>query len=990
MSNLLFQLALGAALVVPQGGQAAGPGPGRHWETVELPAGFVLDLGTGVVASRDEDQRPSLTYARGALASLSPLRLLPPALDAPRVRIDRDGGEAVPGVEAVVGQELVFDCFGEAWGYLRVLEVAPESVTLEFLLEPDLHRRELVREPGLLEASSGPRGVELQWQAESGTLYRVERRRMPRGVGERRGEWREVARVAGGRWLDDELSLGHFNQYRVSRLGQGGGFGSTAFGVAGVEPQDTRVEVGPGTELNLLSATTDDLRVDLTVEYVRTNGVQLYPGEGIEARYLSAEEERDWVLSEVDATGYRKQRFFRPPHSVLALRLPEGVHVLLRIEGVEGERVTLSRQIDLTGERVFPPTPELPEARWESGRGVVFEFAEPRKAPPQGQPVLVVEREETLNAGDWAECARGAAGERRLVDEELAEKLLVRYRFRQGLEGGQLSSSSEPLTVLVGGDSDESRAALLERAILDLGSEDFDRRSRARAVLLALGEGAWPILRDALRSGNAELASAAKELLRAGADQDDETSGNLARLLIRIRAEELGFEFPPHPDWVSPRPGARASAALRGLGWRQTSAARIADWRHVLAEADPEESVRLTAGLAALLGAQGLGPDLGPRFPSRERSTRAEAEWLADLDLEAPAESPKSRPWSRLVELQARHELDGARAATNDVITRARENGVLARFLTAHYDRTDDELFLDCALRLIEDPIARLRGAVDFARSQRRSDRFGDGGAPPRVVRLEAPETELLMAELELLRGSDLRGVEIVLPAGIYEPLAEGQHIVLDGVGLRLRGEGSVELHVNFTLMKGCSAVFDNLSIVPETATAVNVMHSSLVLRDCLVRGGSYGIQGVEALVELERSAVITPRAGAPSAAGVSFSGRSMFLASESRIESPGVALRGARAALLDRCVVLSSHLVGVEGTEGSDLWLVNTLVHADKAPFTRVTRGVLDGAILYGDVEGTLAKASGMRICAEHLRCDAPLAKLDRGLWLERCALGH
>jgi hypothetical protein len=995
MSNPLIQLALGALLLAPGPGPGVLPGSGaggaeRLWEMVHLPANFVLDLGTGIVTSRGEGQRPTLEYSRGRLHSASPLRLLPPHADAPRTRIDRDGGVAVSGTQPAPGQELVFDCFEEAWGYLRVLAISDQAIELEYLLEPDLRRRELVREPARVGARSGPSGVQLDWSAQAGLFYRIERRRLPRDPGDQRGDWEEVARVSSGRWTDDQVALARFSEYRVTLDSEDGGFGATGFGAAGIEPPDVRCEVGPGSELNLLSATTDNLRTDLTIEYVRSNGVQFFPGEGVEARVLMPEEESEWVLPELFPDGFRRQRFFVPPGRTLAVRLPEGVHGLVRVESVRGEIVTLGRQLDLDGGRVFPPVPDLPRAIWEPGRGVVFEFDAERKAPPEGAPMRLVEREETLDAGDWVVCARGAVGQQVLVDADVGDKLLVRYRFRQGLGGGQLSPSSAPLTVLVGGDSQEARAALLERAILDLGSADYDRRGRARAVLLALGEGAWPILRDALRSENAELASAARDLLKAGAGQDDEVSGNLARLLISIRAEELGLEHPPHPDWVSPQLGARASAALRGLGWRETTAGVVADWRRVLAEADPQESVRLCAGLAALLAEEGLGPDLGPLIPARTRKERTEDEWLADLDLEQPRATERVHPWSRLVEMQARHELDDERVHTSAELARARENGVLARFLTAHYDRTDDELFLDCALRLIADPVARLRGAVEFAETLRRPDRFGDAGRPAHVVRLEAPDSELLLEELNLLRDNDLRGIEFVLPAGVYDPLPDGQQIVIEKAAFRLRGEGTVELHLGITLQKGSEAVFENLRIVPESGIAVNVHQSSLLLRDCLLRGGSLGLLGTNAVVELERSAVIAPKSAGLSASAIRFSGLSMLLASESRIESAGVALYAARATLLDRCVVLSTQLVGIEGSSGGDLWIVNSLVKSRKAPFTRVTQGVLDGAILYGELEAALSNAAGLKICSEHLRCDGELAPFDRALWLGRCALGR
>lgn len=997
--------------VLGPGGLLAGPAPGaaaqdvagtapspaearaRLWETVELPAGFSLDLLSGLVTSRPEGERPTLEYTRGRLGSRSPLRLLPPDLVTPRARIERDGGEAVSGVTPEVGQELVFDCFSAAWGYLRVLDVTPEAVTLEYLLETDLEQRELRRAPAAVRASSGPEGVTLAWAAESGALYHVERRRLSGAPGEPAGRWETLGEVGEGSFRDDLVALTWLSEYRVALVGDAGGFGTSALGVAGLEPPGARAEVEPGTDLNLLSATSDELRVDLTIQYVRSNGVQIKPGAGVEARNLTPEEERGWVLPEIEPDGYTNQLFFVQAGRVLALRLPEGVHAMLRVEELRSSSVVLSRQIDLTGERLFPPPPDEPESSWEPGRGVVFTFPEPEGLPTGAAPLLVVERERTLDASDWVRCAVGAPGQRELVDETVGEELLVRYRFRQGLTLEQLSLSSAPRAVLAGGDSDDARAALLERAILDLGSEDYDRRGRARAVLRALGEGAWPLLREALRSQNPELAESARELLlrglREAGEADAALSGGLARLLLTIRAEELGFEAPPHPDWTAPEAGARASAALRGLGWRSSTDARVAAWRRVLSEADPDDAVQRTAALAELLQAEGLGPDLAPIFPSLIDEPEGGDVWRDERRISAPEMNGSDDPWTRLVALQAAHELEARRNASSTEYELAVEQNQLARYLVQHYRRSGDELFLDAALRTIEDPRSRLRGALDLARSRRREG-FATLGASPRVVRLDAPDGDQLFAAVEELIASKERGAELVLPAGIYVAPQGERQLTLEGADLRLRGEGEVELRFGLSVLQGSRLVLENVTLAPATGMGLNVVSSELVLRDGHVRGGSVGLLGTDAVVELERSTIVSSRSAGSSAAGIRFGGRSLLLAAESRIESPGVALYGARAALLDRCVLISTGRQAVEGSTGADLWAVASLIQSQKTPFLRIERGVLEGVVLVAGVDNPFMGSPGIRACSEHLHGDSDPGGIPAELWLEGCALGR
>ncbi|MFT7485135.1 MAG: hypothetical protein ACI9F9_000982 [Candidatus Paceibacteria bacterium] len=962
----------------------------RRWETLVLPAGFDLDLRSGVVVSRPEPGSASLRYAGGRLSSATPLRLLPTAAGKAPSQFARDGGEAIPGVMPSAGQNLIFDCFGGAWGLVRILKVAPENLTIEFVLETDPAVRTLERLPSELTARSRPNGVTLEWPAQGGELHLIERRRIAASVGEAHGAWEEVARKEGGEWVDEDLQLARLSEYRVSLVGDGGHFGSIASGIPGVEPPQVRAQVGPGTELNLFSAIEDGLRTDLTIELIRSNGVQVLPGDGVHARMLTQAESENWHLTEVEESGYRKQHFFVPPGRTLALHLPEGIHCLLRVEEIGEQFVVLSRRLDLSGDLLFPPVPMQPQAQWEPERGVVFRFPDVHDGAPRERALVLIERERTLDKGDWETCVVGAAGELELVDHCDVSELLVRYRFRQGMNMERMSPSGEPLTILVGDDSDESRALLLKRAILDLGAADFSRRERARAVLVALGEGAWPLLREALRSDNAELASSARELLISGlreAGKNQEViQGGLARLLLSIRAEELGLGRPPHQNWTSRFLGVRALACLEGLGWRATAPGEVTAWRRVLSESDPELGVRLVAGLASAFERQGLGPDLG--FPMDLQSEEPGHSEVWPYASESQTKLTRRDPWTDLVEAQARHALDGAQAGSREEREHAEGELTLAHSLTAHFRRTGDDLFLDCALRLLTDPLARLRGALELA--QARSKARASAVPHWRSVRLDAPQTELLEQELQQLKGGGGEPLEIILPAGVYEPLAGGGAIAVDGAEFRLRAEGEVELHVGFTLLKGCRAGFSGLSIIPDQGIAINVVQSELFLRDCWLEGGTLGLLGTDAIVEMEGCTVISPSSAGVGAAGLRFGGRSMLLASATRIECPGVAISGLRAALLDRCVVISTHRNAIEGGTSSDLWALACLIQAEKAPYLRMTRGVLEGVCVVGDLNSSLDGNLGVRLCAEHMRCDAELAEFESELWLGRCCLSR
>lgn len=951
----------------------------RTWALLSLPAGFSLDLEAGLVSSRVGEERATVEYRGGRLVSRSPLRVLPEGEASRRVRVERASGSPVPRVEARAGLELVFDGFGPAWGYLRILEVSPEALLLEYLLEPTGGSGALLRRPGLLEAHSGPEGVALSWEAEPGALYRVERRRLSEGVGQPPGAWVHLGTTGGGSFEDDAVALSRISEYRVAAVGDDGGFGASALGVPGLEPADRHGQFEPGTELNLLSLGSDDLRHDLTVQYVRSSGVQLQLTEGVIGRNLASNELRRWHLEPLSSRGAWNRHFFLQPGRVLALRLPEGLHALVRVEELGDRTVTLSRQVDLAGERLFPPPPTLPEAGWEPGRGVVFRFSPPAEAPAGLEVLRVVERERTLDSGDWTRSVVGRPGEDELVDEDLGDELLVRYRFRQGPDLARLSPPGEAVTVLHGGEGEASRALLLERAVRDLGASDYDRRRRARAVLVALGEGAWPLLREALRSEDAERAASARELLlrglREAGEADAALRGGLARLLLGIRAEELGHEVPPHPDWTSPEAGVRALAALRGLGWREHGDDRVAAWRQVLAEADPDEAVARAAALSGLLQAEGLGPDLAPGTGEDTGEGR--------LQLDRSADS-----WMELATLQAAREVELEQRSSERQAISAAEIELLVQLLLERHRRDGDPLFLDAALRSIREPGAVLRGARDLLALRVLAARRELAAEDLRIVRLDRPDGDALVGELEALSAAPVRRAVIHLAPGVYTAPEGVAQVSLHGVDLRLVGEGEVELRFGLSLLQGSRAELLGVTVAPDSGMAVNVVRSSAHLSEVTLVGEPVALLGSEAVVSLERCVVTAPRTAGASATATRLSGRSLLLASESRFEAPGTAIHGAQALLLDRCVVSSAERHALEGAGASDLWAVASLIRARGAPFLRFERGVLEGVVLDDGVEDPLAGATGVSACVEHLRPGPGSGPGDPGRWTTRCAL--
>lgn len=979
----LATLALAQASAAGSALQASTDAEPIRWQDLELPAHFNLELEDGVVTSRGAEGRPVLAYASGWLHSEVPLRALAWSDDGARRHISRDGGESVSGVEAEVGRELVFDLYGEAWGYLRVVEVRPEGVRLEYALESRSEPRELSRDPSELHATSGAEGVALGWSPAEGATYRVERRPLHTTLGRPTAGWEEVARVEGGTWFDASDEESTLSEYRVTRVGHG--FGARARGVGALAPASELLRARAGQAIDLLSGRVDGPRIDLEVEFVRKTGAQLQPCDSCAARILTPAEVAGWDLPELFEAGPRAQRYFVAPGRVLAMRLAEGVLARVRVVSIEGEEVTLERLVNLDGSRTFPPPPRVVEARWDPSLGVALSFEPPPARPESERSGILLEREEP--DGTWRECRRGERGELVLVDSTPTAELLARYRARRWLGESAHSPYGEVVSVLIGDDGGAGSEELLERAMADLGASDFGRRGRAREALVVLGERAWPRLREALRSQDPELAEAARELLLAGAQDEaapakGQAEGDLTGLLLGVRAEELSAGAPPHPDWTSADPGARASAALRGLGWREVSAQRTARWRRVLAEADPDGRVRLAANLAAALQREGLGPDLrqgsglrggasggldAPLFPHPSLDTGA-----AERD-----------PWSSLALLRAWHDLARATGAGSEVHELALERYELVRALVSQYERGGDELFLESALRVTRDAVACLEGALDhFARRPRRDWRDA------RVVRLEEPDAARLVAELEELKLDPEEALDIILPAGVYGPLPGGRQIVAERGRVRLRAEGTVELRSGFTLMNGCEALFEGLSIAPMSGIALNLVASEARLEDCHLEAQSVGVMGSDSSLELLRCAVLRAEGASGDGSGVRLSGRSLLFASESRIEGRSIGVYGPRFALFDASVVFAEQRTAVEGSGEGQVYAMGSLFAGGHLALARYAGGVLDGVGLVGGANPLLQAGPELRICADHVWCEGDALDPDDERWLERCAL--
>lgn len=1000
-----------------------GPAPSAElhetpWRELSLPRGFVLDLERGRVSDRPYSaDRPLLEWGERGLTATVPLRFLDGiAPVGPRRRIARDQGSQTSELSVVAGVEAAFDLGQRGWGYLRVVEASESTCRLEYAFEGDPELDVLERDPALLAARSLREGIELTWEGSGTGPVRIERRPLGYGVGTAGDGWEETARVEGGRWRDESAPPGASFEYRVRRQASSSGFGNRVVGVAGLAPESEALPLAKGRRIDLVSCSVASARVDLRVEYVGTNGAQFSVGPLVRAHLLAPVEARTWSLPEPSERTYKSERIFVPVGKALAVVTPEGFFARVSVEVEGAGEVILRRQINLTGGRTFLPSPPPPNLTWIGGRGVTFVFpAAALECSEAEQASIVVERREGGQAGDWAPCVQGTSGQRELVDADPGAGGLVRYRFRYALPDGARSLAGPPLGILVGDDGGPLTAQLIERCVADLAHPEFARRSEARDILTAIGEPAFPSLRVALGSADPERAAAARDLIEAGraGSTEDRRAGveSLAGVLLETRALADGLGTPPSADWLAPAPGARALAMLCDLLGAPTTLpapddAALERWRALLAEADPAAGVRLLAAFVPELAAapredisgriartRGPAPTGPPDWDLGGLEVLSAAALRADLARRIDLEDP----WSALVRLQVLRDLEHADPSLVGGVSLERETAALRRALLAESllaRRADSasvsspDPFMQAALAVIDDPGARLKGALDLA-DLRLERAPGESGVERESLRIEEPSTPLLFAAVADLEAAGIENVDLFLPPGVYPAEASSGTLRIAVDGLRIVGEGECVLGFGLSIQNGAEVALEGLRIAPVGSTAVSCMSARVSLRDCTIEASLVGIQASGAVVELSHTTLLGSGSNANSG-GVRMTGGSLLLARESRIESGIGAIFGARAALLERCAVIGILRGGIIGASDSELWLVDSYVEAATNAISKMQRGVIAGSVLVGDGMAGGSLGEELFVCPDHLSSDGSAGDLGAAPLLDHCPFGR
>jgi hypothetical protein len=929
------------------------------WRQAELPTGFQLDLSTGVVTDSRAGVQAVLSWEDGRLRSDAALALWPSQPEGPANTVRRGEGREVQAPVVRRGDELLFDLGSAGWGYLRVLAVKPELVSLEWAHALARHTR-MERDPHGLRVRAGQESVALDWDAPPGAVYRVERRVVDAH------DFRPLARVVGDRWLDTEPPDGLL-EYRVSRFDSPQAFGAGRRTVRAVLSEEEPFELSRGQRLDLLSGESGGPAADLEVVHFTNQSVSLRPLDGTRIYPLPQTGAVPWTLPPVDGARYVDQVRTVPINAVLAAHLREGIYARLVFEAQDG-RVLLRRQVEPEGGRVLPIAPRAGRAGWEQGR-VTFVLEQlGAQVPPANSVRVVLEVERAFRSGAWDELMVGAPGVRELVarlPRTPGAPPIVRLRARHALAGGPTSAPGTALVLLLGDPEDAQQVeAWLDGAFDDLLHSDFERRLAAQGVITRLGRRAAPRLERALRSSDPELSAAAREILVSAAVAD----GGHVELLLRARAIAEGVDSPAPEGLFEANPARRAWALLRS-----PPSPALDEWTHLAALADPDGGV---AGLARGLERSPAVPSKPPApgvpfslIPPADRPVPLEFDWRGLVYQLSPLETAR----------QARAALDLARPDTAALLLRIAGEIELPGGAPRRWsDRGDLVERIELALRLVQragpddhdllvaagsllDSEAALVLAARDSLARRLSFPVPPSFQRP-VVRLSSGTYEELASVVSNLVAEDAGYLDLVLPAGEYRAPPGSPWLDLSLTGLRVIGEGDVRLLCGVRIEQARDVVLEGLTVENSAGSALVVTRAGVLARSCrfagvqttlMVNQGSLDLEQVECAPLQERDAGWCVR--------VLGRGR---LAARACLFTGGTLAGGEGGSIvLDRCVVDSGGRGVIQGRRGDEVVLLDCLLRGEGRGVTAVEYGFAVG-VMFDTAREPVDPASGLRVC--------------------------
>lgn len=962
ISSLIALVTACVALSPPQGEELG-------WRDVELGPGLVFDLAQGRLRAGVSGEQGCLSLEPGGVGAQPPLAAWHwPGGDWMSRAVTRGGGEYGQGVSDQAGDEFLYDLGDKSWGYVRILEFEDGQARLEIAPGSEGQRR-LQREPSRLSVVAIGGGHQLEWPADEGAQYWVRRRVVGGGPEE------EVARVNGGRWLDEGAPEGVLVEYRVARV-DGSGWGARARGVRQAQPGEWPLELRVGQRIDLLTGAegVPSAQVEIThasppsvtlrvVGDVRLTPINSYAGPA------------KWELPRVTKDVYTNKLRSLNEKGELGFYLPgPKIYGRLRVTSKVPGSMSLLRQVDWSGRRMLPRPPVLHSSRptW-TGSELILQVTPPALAslPHPEHLSVVVERELEYLADDWEELAVFPADVQELtLNLDPAEGALLRLRLRHRYAWGTGSYAGDPMAcLLVDRDDPDDLNAALDRAMGDLGHPLFARRRAARGVLSLLGPAAWPRLQAALGGDKAEVVASARELLL---DAEGDSGAHL-EFVLRARAADLGVISDPPRGLFAEEPGERAHALL--LFWPEAGGV---DWVRVMALGDPDEAVR---ELAQLLSEAPSLPRAGAGLPyvltpKLERETPAPRDWRehvsergpVGLALDLRSEYPPVDARASLAMLRLAFDLGPADERSWEGPGGGAERAELVLRLVERYGLSGEEALLRAAEVLVLGPAAMLGAERELLYLRM-------GGSVPelsqrRRVELERADLALLEVRIGALLEAGESYVDLVLPAGDYHRTGGRGDNWLDirVPGLRLIGGQGVHLGVGLRVQGAWDVVFEGLAVGNGSGSALLVVDGSVTALDCEFVGNQSVISLQNAELELDRCRVLT-LPGTQGLYSVRFSAASSLRARASRLAAGTLYLGDGGRAYLDRCVLESGVRALVQGQRDGQFVARDCLLQGSNVGLYGLEQGLLEGVVLRAAQDPFGRGSEWVRFCAEHTR---------------------
>ena len=863
----------GGLVAAPSNPIACGP-IALGWQSagdVWLPSDGSLDLGTGEILAEGAT-RTGLVQRRDLLDGAAPLMLLAgDETGQPLGMIRRESSKKRGKRMFTGGAEYFFEGKDDSWGYVRVLGVWEDGISLE-LARAGPGVTKLVRDPSRVVARLDENKIQLTWDATEGASYLIEGRAAGRDQ-----EFTSLDEVQGGSWTGSIGGPG-LMEYRVTGLG-GGGLGARvrvvrqvrSLDMPGVLPAGARwnlltgaidgethhVEVTQNQGQNLIFALAEGMRVGTAAKQISKRSG---PAPPVSSSWRPAV---PWLQDVVQAN----RQHVLPTGASICLLTPEGIPVRIYSRAGPDGSLLFWRQMDLSGTGLFPSAPKGPTVE-SKGHLVGVQFESLSAKVPAGDRVRLV-LEEVDSEGHWAPLMVGAAGERTLeFTREVGGDALpiARLRARQEYEGGPRSAASEPFSVLLVDREDSSELErLVQRGLDALLDEAYGQRLQARTLLLALGADALPALEAALvaSASGTEVHSSVRDLLLSGG-----FGAGGQRLVLLSAAMEEGLEG-DIPRGLDASHALDRALAVLGLAGRS----RSVDWLRLAAQAESDPAVLTLIDLMLDDPEPPLvldqPSDALVLLPPDRRPLREPQNWVQELQLGAPQElasfirgTVDAGRGDRAMALlsvahfleQAENPPDAGTLESAELALRMLERVRPALEPEFQSNRISSQALLDIVGTLLDGEGYLMRAQRELAALQLDSWPLPDGVREQIVV---PPDDEgaLRGILIELSRKKSAY-VDILIP--------EGRHLLSEGVssqamgvsGMRLKGvEGTVL--VGTLRVDGCrDVVLEDLTIEGERTSALWALDTELLMRRVVLSGTQRAVQATGASLVMDQCRV--------------------------------------------------------------------------------------------------------------------------------------